>query len=107
MAVVLYFIYYKIFLEDKVGETTPSIFLSCDKATNGGFIKIVSWYSKTTQKVEQNILDVDRTYGVSKDCAKVLDSKQRTIAQFQRGSGGLYVASMTLKAPEPFTRQAP
>ena len=53
------------------------------------------------------VCDQGHSVVFTKDCAKVLDSKQRTIAQFQRGSGGLYVASMTLKAPEPFTRQAP
>ena len=52
------------------------------------------------------VCDQGHTVVFSKDCAKVLDSKQRTIAQFQRSQGGLYVASMTLKAPEPFTRQA-
>ena len=69
---VLYLIYYRIFYEDKVGDTVPSIFLLCDKATNGGFIKIVSWYSTTTKRVKQNILDVDRTYGDSEDCAKAM-----------------------------------
>ena len=42
----------------------------------------------------------------SKEGAKVLDPQKRTIAHFQR-SGGLYVSTMTLKAPESFTRQAP
>ena len=69
---VLFLIYFRIFHEDKVGGELPSLFLSCDKATNGGFVKIISWYSSTTNRVEQNILDVDKTYGESRDCAMAM-----------------------------------
>ena len=67
---VMFLIYYRIFYEDKIGGKVPSLFLSCDKATDGGFVRIVSWYSPTTKKVEQNIIDVDKSYGESVDCAK-------------------------------------
>ena len=69
---VLFLIFYRVFYQDKVKEEVPALFLSCDKATNGGFVKIISWYSKTSKKVEQNILDVDKTYGESKDCAQAM-----------------------------------
>ena len=69
---VLFLLYYRIAYEDKVEGKIPSLFLSCDKATNGGFVKIISWYSPTTDKVEQYIFDVDRTYGESKECAKAM-----------------------------------
>ena len=69
---VLFLMFFKIFYEDKVGQTVPSLYLSCDKATNGGFIKILSWYSPTSNKVEQNIFDVDKTYGDSIECAKAM-----------------------------------
>ena len=69
---VLFLMFFKIFYEDKVGETVPSLYLSCDKATNGGFVKILSWYSPTSNKVEQKIFDVDKTYGDSIECAKAM-----------------------------------
>ena len=64
--------FFKSFYEDKVGEIVPSLYLSCDKATNGGFVKILSWYSPTSNKVEQKIFDVDKTYGDSIECAKAM-----------------------------------
>ena len=33
---VMFLIYYRIFYEDKIGGKVPSLFLSCDKATDGG-----------------------------------------------------------------------
>ncbi|MDE0892833.1 MAG: hypothetical protein OSB14_11675, partial [Planctomycetota bacterium] len=42
----------------------------------------------------------------TKDGAQILDQEQKTIARF-KCANGLYVASMKLKQPEPFTRQAP
>ena len=69
---ILFLIFYRIFYEDAALGKPPGLFLSCDKATNGGFVKIISWYSKTKKKVEQRILDVDRTYGDSKTCAKAM-----------------------------------
>ena len=69
---VLFLTYFRIFYEDKVGGKRPSVFLSCDKATNGGFVKILSWHSETSGRVEQIILDVDKTYGTSEDCAKAM-----------------------------------
>ncbi len=53
-----------------------------------------------------NICKQGHSVVFSKEGAKVLDPQKRTIAHFQR-SGGLYVSTMTLKAPESFTRQAP
>ena len=52
------------------------------------------------------VCEQGHTVVFSKGGAKILDPKQRVLAHFQR-SGGLYVSTMTLKAPEPFTRQAP
>ena len=52
------------------------------------------------------VCEQGHTVVFSKEGAKILDPKQRVLAHFQR-SGGLYVSTMTLKAPEPFTRQAP
>ena len=69
---VLFITYFRIFYEDRVGGKRPSVFLSCDKATNGGFVKILGWYSETSGRVEQIILDVDKTYGTSEDCAKAM-----------------------------------
>ena len=39
----------------------------------------------------------------TKEGAKVMDDRQRTIGEFKQ-KGGLYVSTMTLKAPAPFTR---
>lgn len=69
---ILFLMHYRIFYEDKKEGTCPALFLSCDKATSGGFVKIISWYSHSSKKVEQKILDVDKTYGDSKDCAKAM-----------------------------------
>ena len=69
---ILFLMYYRIFYEDKIGEMTPSLFLSCDKATSGGFVKVVSWYSPRSKRVEQQILDVDKSNGESRDCAKAM-----------------------------------
>ena len=69
---VLFLMYFRIFHEDKADGMVPSLYLSCDKATNGGFVKILSWYSLTSNQVEQNIFDVDRTYGDSSECAKAM-----------------------------------
>ena len=66
----LFSIHLKIFHSDKVDGAMPSVFLSCDKGTKGNFIKILSWFSSTSQKVEQTILDVDVSYGSSKECAE-------------------------------------
>ena len=52
------------------------------------------------------ICDQGFTCVFTKEGASILDSQQRTLWQFG-GSDGLYVASMKLKPPEPFTRQAP
>ena len=41
----------------------------------------------------------------SKDGAKVLNDKQQMIAEFKE-KNGLYVSTMRLKAPAPFTRPA-
>ena len=69
---IMFQLYFRIFYKDKIGEKSPSLFLSCDKATNGGFIKIISWYSQCSNKVEQFIFDVDRSYGESRECAKAM-----------------------------------
>ena len=69
---VLFLIYYRIFYQDRVGNEVPSLFLSCDKATDGGFVKILSWYSPTSKMVEQKIIDVDKSYGKSIDCARAM-----------------------------------
>ena len=41
----------------------------------------------------------------TKDGAKVVDQSEKTICSFQKRNG-LYVSTMKLKSPEPFTRPA-
>ena len=69
---VLFLIHKRVFHEDIIDGKQPAVFLSCDKGTSGGFVKIISWYSKGSQKVEQKILDVDKSYGDSYECAKAM-----------------------------------
>ena len=63
-------------------------------------------------EVSRPLMSVSRICDQGHSClftsegAKVLDSSGNEICRFKR-SNGLYVASMKLKAPEPFTRPAP
>ena len=70
---VLFILHHKIFYLDKLDDGShPAIFLSWDKGSDGNFIKIISWMSSTSGKVEQIVLDVDNPYGFSKQCAEAM-----------------------------------
>lgn len=69
VADVLFSTHLKIFHEE---QQIPSVFLSCDKGTQGNFVKVLSWYSAKENKVEQIILDVDVSYGSSQECAEAM-----------------------------------
>ena len=69
---ILFSLHLRIFHHDAVDGEFPSVFFSCDKGTSGNFVKVVSWYSKSSKKVEQVILDVDVSYGTSQECAEAM-----------------------------------
>lgn len=70
---ILFILHNKIFYLDKLDDgNPPAVFLSCDKGPHGNFIKIISWFSSTSDKVEQIVLDVDNSYGFSKQCAEAM-----------------------------------
>ena len=70
---ILFMLHNKIFYLDKLDDgSPPAVYLSCDKGPNGNLIKIISWYSSSSDKVEQIVLDVDHSYGCSKQCAEAM-----------------------------------
>lgn len=70
---VLFLMHYDIFYKDVVHPGThPALFLSCDKAPSGSLVKIITWFSISSQKVQQKILDVDKSIEDSQECANAM-----------------------------------
>ena len=67
---ILFSTHLSIFHEEERG--VPSVFLSCDKGTQGNFVKVLNWYSAKAEKVQQILLDVDTSYGSSEECAEAM-----------------------------------
>lgn len=70
---VLFLIHKNIFYDNlKQNGEYPNVFISADKGTDGSFVKILTWYDRSKERVEQKILDVDMSYGSSKQAADAM-----------------------------------
>ena len=70
---VLFLIHKNIFYDNlKPDGQYPNVYISADKGTDGSFVKILSWFDRTKNRVEQKILDVDATYGTSEQTAHAM-----------------------------------
>ena len=96
------------------GETIPNegeVHLNMDApAGDGSHVPITTNFQ--VAEINRPLMSVSRicdqgyTCLFTRDGAQVLDQNQQPICRFER-SNGLYVASMRLRPPEPFTRPAP
>ena len=56
---VMFLMHKRLFYDNKKNDGQyPSVFISADKGTDGSFVKVLSWFDKKSEKVEQQILDV-------------------------------------------------
>lgn len=69
---IMFQIHMDIFHNNNQNGKRPALFLSCDKGTDGNFIKILSYYDNIKSRVKQVILDVDKTQNDSKSAADAM-----------------------------------
>ena len=72
VADILFLLHLDIFHHDKVNGLRPALFFSCDKGPDNCFVKVLAWYSNRIGKVRQFILDVDKSYGDSRNSANAM-----------------------------------
>ena len=96
------------------GERAPNegqVSLRMDSPlADGGRVPVVTDFQ--VAQISMPLMSVSRvcaqghTCTFTKDGATVKNARDQVVAQFKQ-SGGLYVQTMTLKSPQPFTRPAP
>ena len=70
---ILFLMHKSIFYDNlKHNGKYPNVYISADKGSDGSFVKILSWFDNTKQQVVQKILDVDNSYGTSKQAADAM-----------------------------------